>query len=179
MQINIEAGRFGLLGTQHHFAEPTRSRICRAHNRLRMCHTWFAAEFNKRGLPISILEAALCGLCVVCTHVGGCAELLATPPSADKDAPQSFGRLVVSLLVELAVHHLAKGAAIVILSVYVPSWVFSVFEKINVKAHGSSESDKLGALSAKAKAVIPCARSHQAEVRFTELVTRRGLLLLM
>jgi glycosyltransferase involved in cell wall biosynthesis len=32
------------------------------------------------GLPISILEAALCGLCVVCTNVGGCAELLAAPP---------------------------------------------------------------------------------------------------
>lgn len=49
------------------------------------------------GLPISILEAALCGLCVVCTHVGGCAELLAAPSTGEKDAPASFGRLVVRI----------------------------------------------------------------------------------
>ncbi len=40
------------------------------------------------GLPISILEAALCGLCVVCTNVGGCAELLAAPPGGPPGEPQ-------------------------------------------------------------------------------------------
>ena len=55
------------------------------------------AELSE-GLPISILEAALCGLCVVCTNVGGCSELLAAPSSSEKGAPASFGRLVVPLL---------------------------------------------------------------------------------
>ncbi|KAL0026270.1 hypothetical protein WJX77_007445 [Trebouxia sp. C0004] len=38
------------------------------------------------GLPISILEAGMSGLCVVCTDVGGCAETMS-------DGRRSFGRL--------------------------------------------------------------------------------------
>ena len=38
------------------------------------------------GLPVSILEAGLSGVCVVCTDVGGCSELL-------RDGPRNFGRL--------------------------------------------------------------------------------------
>jgi glycosyltransferase involved in cell wall biosynthesis len=33
------------------------------------------------GLPVSVIEAGLTGKCVVCTNVGGCAELLANPNS--------------------------------------------------------------------------------------------------
>lgn len=39
------------------------------------------------GLPISILEAGMSGLCVVCTDVGGCAETMS-------DGRSSFGRLL-------------------------------------------------------------------------------------
>ena len=38
------------------------------------------------GLPVSILEAGLSGVCVVCTDVGGCSELL-------RNQTRSFGRL--------------------------------------------------------------------------------------
>ena len=38
------------------------------------------------GLPVSIMEAGLSGVCVVCTDVGGCSELL-------RNQTRSFGRL--------------------------------------------------------------------------------------
>lgn len=38
------------------------------------------------GLPVAMLEAGLCGVCLTCTDVGGCSELMG-------DGKQLFGRL--------------------------------------------------------------------------------------
>ena len=46
------------------------------------------------GLPVSILEAGLSGVCVVCTDVGGCSELL-------RDQTRSFGRLTSAKNVQM------------------------------------------------------------------------------
>ena len=46
------------------------------------------------GLPMSILEASLSGVCVVCTDVGGCSELL-------RNGPLSFGRLTSAKNVQM------------------------------------------------------------------------------
>lgn len=43
---------------------------------------------------MSILEAGLSGVCVVCTDVGGCSELL-------RDGPRSFGRLTSAKNVQM------------------------------------------------------------------------------
>lgn len=75
------------------------------------------------GLPISILEAALCGLCVVCTNVGGCSELLAAPSSGEKDAPASFGRLVVCCAAPHQVIYLFKCLFICSLADQLIGWL--------------------------------------------------------
>ena len=42
--------------------------------------TWLYIQTSiSEGLPVSVIEAGLTGKCVVCTNVGGCAELLANP----------------------------------------------------------------------------------------------------
>ena len=42
--------------------------------------TWIYIQTSiSEGLPVSVIEAGLTGKCVVCTNVGGCAELLANP----------------------------------------------------------------------------------------------------
>jgi glycosyltransferase involved in cell wall biosynthesis len=46
------------------------------------------------GLPVSILEAGLSGVCVVCTDVGGCSELL-------RNGTRSFGRLTSAKNVQM------------------------------------------------------------------------------
>ncbi len=51
-----------------------------------LTHTWLLQSSISEGLPISILEAGMSGLCVVCTDVGGCAETMS-------DGRRSFGRL--------------------------------------------------------------------------------------
>jgi len=44
--------------------------------------TWIYIQTSiSEGLPVSVIEAGLTGKCVVCTNVGGCAELLANPNS--------------------------------------------------------------------------------------------------
>jgi hypothetical protein len=44
--------------------------------------TWLYIQTSiSEGLPVSVIEAGLTGKCVVCTNVGGCAELLANPNS--------------------------------------------------------------------------------------------------
>ena len=77
-------------------------RLCAARGKCisflnRSCSPILPQSSISEGLPISILEAALCGLCVVSTNVGGCAELLAAPPGAGgAGGPASFGRLVAA-----------------------------------------------------------------------------------
>ncbi|KAI8469609.1 MAG: hypothetical protein J3K34DRAFT_276064 [Monoraphidium minutum] len=65
--------------------------------------TWIYIQTSiSEGLPVSVIEAGLTGKCVVCTNVGGCAELLANPnPGASGEShglegpqPPMFGRLV-------------------------------------------------------------------------------------
>lgn len=42
--------------------------------------TWIYIQTSiSEGLPVSVIEAGLTGKCVICTNVGGCAELLANP----------------------------------------------------------------------------------------------------
>ncbi len=44
--------------------------------------TWIYIQTSiSEGLPVSVIEAGLTGKCVVCTNVGGCAELLSNPHS--------------------------------------------------------------------------------------------------
>jgi glycosyltransferase involved in cell wall biosynthesis len=44
--------------------------------------TWIYIQTSiSEGLPVSVIEAGLTGKPVVCTNVGGCAELLANPNS--------------------------------------------------------------------------------------------------
>jgi glycosyltransferase involved in cell wall biosynthesis len=46
--------------------------------------TWIYIQTSiSEGLPVSVIEAGLTGKCVVCTNVGGCAELLANPNSGE------------------------------------------------------------------------------------------------
>jgi glycosyltransferase involved in cell wall biosynthesis len=54
--------------------------------------TWIYIQTSiSEGLPVSVIEAGLTGKCVVCTNVGGCAELLANPNAGRRPPAQGRG----------------------------------------------------------------------------------------
>jgi glycosyltransferase involved in cell wall biosynthesis len=54
--------------------------------------TWIYIQTSiSEGLPVSVIEAGLTGKCVICTNVGGCAELLANPNAGGRGWEQLRG----------------------------------------------------------------------------------------
>ena len=63
--------------------------------------TWIYIQTSiSEGLPVSVIEAGLTGKCVVCTNVGGCAELLANPNSGARPAAQRARAAAAAALAE-------------------------------------------------------------------------------
>lgn len=69
---------------------------CLASEHSQTCHLAYSCLQSSvtEGLPVSILEAGLSGVCVVCTDVGGCSELL-------RNGTRSFGRLTSAKNVQM------------------------------------------------------------------------------